>query len=113
MRVPILIATALLALPMTPAVARSRHHSTGYHCPLGQYWRPSMRACSRTPWAVTYHGTVFRHSAARVIVRTVYRTKIIYDHMAPPHQPSQIRSKIAPWAGALKLRFQSYPQAQN
>lgn len=47
----VLAAVCLISM-MSEGYARNRHEalSRGYHCPLGQYWRPSLRLCQGMPY---------------------------------------------------------------
>lgn len=72
-------------------------------CPLGQFYRPSHRVCTGTPWRprLARHWPMARHHFAmrpRVIVRYVVR--VVHVHDAP--KPIAEVTRRPEWASALR-----------
>lgn len=92
-RLPVAVLGLLLFVP-GPAEAHRLH---GYHCPLGEYWRPSLGICQGHP----YDGAWGRHARAREPLRT--RSPIVQSAAPSVSTHTQVvsRSRTVSRAGIV------------
>ena len=85
----------------------------GYHCPLGQIWRPSRSYCERSAYA--FRKPVVRYAAkARVITKTrvvvKYVTRVVNRTVVVHDKPGGSLATTAPEAMLSRLPYGGLPK---